>query len=169
MVKKSILNNTVLDKFKSAIVSTLGYMPLTKSEYKATALNMATGRQSAMSVENKGLRKPSKVSFKMLRQIASRDAIIRICVNTIKKEVSQAEWSIRFRKNTPKKVQKEMENSRLELEDIMYFMNTNGETMRILLDRVLEDLLTLDAGAIEVVRNLDGTLKGLNAVDVKVV
>lgn len=38
--------------------------------------------------------------------------------------------------------------------------------MRILLDRVLEDLLVLDAGAIEKVHSLDGAkIMGLNSVD----
>lgn len=101
----------------------------------------------------------------MLRQIARADALARICVNVIKKSVSQCEWEVVAKKKAPKRTeeyQAEVDN----IYDLFEFMNANGENMRILLDRVLEDLLILDAGAIEKVRSLDGSkLVALNSVD----
>jgi len=45
-------------------------------------------------------------------------------------------------------------------------MNMNGENMRVILDRVIEDLLILDAGVIEIVRSMDGKdIVALNSVD----
>lgn len=107
-----------------------------------------------------GLRKPGAVSFGHLREIARYDSITRICVNVIKKEVSQAEWSIvpeKGKNPDPAKIEK--------VEKLFKLINSNGENLRLLLDRVLEDLLILDAGVIEKVYNFKGELMELNVVD----
>lgn len=105
------------------------------------------------------------VSFDVLRQLAKHDAVVRICVNVIKKSVSQSKWHIGVHPNAPKG-KKGYEKERQQVLEVFEFINMNGENMRILLDRVLEDLLILDAGAIEKVYSLDGqNILGLNSVD----
>ena len=127
---------------------------------------LRSGFSSQTQIQRNGLKKPGRVTFKILRQIASRDAIIRICVQVIKKSVSQCEWDIAVKKNAPGDHKKAYEKERMEVFDLFEFMNMNGENLRILLDRTLEDILVLDAGVIEIVRSKDGTkIVALNSVD----
>lgn len=117
------------------------------------------------NIQKNWLRKPGAVSFDILRHLARHDAVVRICVNVIKKSVSQSKWHIGVHPNAPKG-KKGYEKDKQQLVELFEFVNMNGENMRILLDRVLEDLLVLDAGAIEKVYSLDKTiLVGLNSVD----
>jgi Phage portal protein len=113
-------------------------------------------------VKKVGYGKPSKVSFDQLKLIAASDTIIRICINTIKKAVSQAEWNI-----IPKR-QNINDYSTEHIEKATMFfelVNSQGENLRTLLDMSVEDILTIDAGVIEKVFNADGELTELNAVD----
>lgn len=155
-----------ITKAKELVVSSLGYHTIQKDhDYKSIALNADAHANSLMRIKQQGLSKPSNISFKLLRQLSRRDAVVRICINVIKKSVSQADWSVLVKKNSPKETGY-YEKIRLETIDFFEHMNANGENMRILLDRVLEDLLTLDAGVIEKVTTLNGTqLVALNSVD----
>jgi len=108
-----------------------------------------------------GLKKPTKVTFNQLREAARYDAIIRICVNVIKKSVSQAEWAI-----IPKQERKEVNKAQVDqATNLFETINNRGENLRQVLDMVLEDLLVLDAGVIEKVYNAKGEIVELNAVD----
>lgn len=131
---------------------------------KALALNSSLFQGSFNdfgSIEKYGLRKPSKITFANLRQIAKYDPVIRICVNVIKKEVSQAEWSIIPKRDGAKANPEHIEWAYQLFERV----NANGENLRELLDRILEDLLVLDAAVIEKVFNAKGELMELNSVD----
>lgn len=114
------------------------------------------------------LKKPSIISFAVLRRIAATDAIIRICINVIKKTVSQSKWQIKVKdrykkdKNSESAYAAEIE----EVYELFENMNENDENMRILLDRIIEDILTLDAWAIEIIRSNDWSkVLQLNSVD----
>jgi phage portal protein BeeE len=157
---------SIFKKSLNGLLGRLGYVQK-KDDKKAIALvqpySMYGGGVNPLSGINneKGVQKPGKVSFAHLRKIAQYDSIIRICVQVIKKEVSQSEWNIvpaqgvvNLNKEHAKKV-----------KDLFVYMNQNGENMRVLLDRVLEDLLILDAGVIEKVFNAKGELQELNSVD----
>jgi hypothetical protein len=134
--------------------------------FKAISLNTTRGYSSPQQIEQYWLRKPWKVTFKILRQIASRDAIIRICINVIKKAVSQSEWIIQVKKNAPGDIKKDYEKEIDTCYNLFEYMNMNGENMRILLDRVMEDLLVMDWWAIEIIRSLDWKrIVALNSVD----
>ncbi len=109
-----------------------------------------------------GLGKPSKITFNQLRLLAASDTVIRICINIIKKAVSQAEWNI----IPTKKHIDDFDPDHIEKVTALFeLVNTKGENLRSLLDMVLEDLLVLDAGVIEKVYNFDEELVELNAVD----
>jgi hypothetical protein len=121
---------------------------------------------SQMQVAKYGLKKPGRVTFKILRQIAQRDAIIRICVNVIKKSVSQCDWDIGVKAHAPWDKKKDYEKERQKVFELFEEMNMNGENMRILLDRTLEDILVLDAWVIEIIKSMDGTqIVWLNSID----
>ena len=109
-----------------------------------------------------GISRASKVTFQQLRLIAGSDTVIRICINIIKKAVSQAEWNIVPTKRHLDDFDPEHVDEATELFELV---NTQGENLRSLLDMVLEDLLVLDAGVIEKVSNFDGELTELNSVD----
>lgn len=168
MAQKSFIRRAA-----DSIISGLGYYPITKAEsgvaghYKSMAINPYSrfGTKNLESVLKNGMKKPGKISFKLLREVAKRDAIIRICVNVIKKAVSQAEWEIVIKETAPG--DPDSYNTEKEVVyELFEYMNHNGENMRILLDRVLEDLLILDAGVLEKVKTLDGKdLVALNSVD----
>lgn len=109
-----------------------------------------------------GYGKPSRVTFDQLRLIAASDTVVRICINTIKKAVSQAEWNI-----VPRRQNIDDYNNEHIKKATAFFelVNTQGENLRTLLDMVVDDVLTIDAGVIEKVFNGDGELSELNAVD----
>lgn len=150
-------------------MNALGYF--NKNQYKAIALaganNLGTGPVMG-DVKKRGLQKPGSVTFDNLKRIAKYDALIRICVNAIKKEVSQSEWQIvkkeKIKVWTPELDKQAYQGIEL-FTDLFENMNANGETFRTLLDRVLEDLLILDAGVIEILRDNKGDITGLNSVD----
>lgn len=97
--------------------------------------------------------------------MAKHDAVVRVCINVIKKSISQSKWHIAVHKNAPKGKNGYKKEQQAIIE-LLEFTDMNGENMRIMLDRVMEDLLVLDAGVIEKVYSLDGTkILGLNAVD----
>lgn len=114
----------------------------------------------SLVLPKKGLSKTG-VTFDQLRQVARHDAITRICINTIKKEVSQAEWAIVPKKRATS-VNKE---GIIRMTDLFERVNSQGENIRMLLDMVLEDLLSMDAGPIEKVYNYKGELTELNSID----
>ena len=156
---KKKLNNTSLELVKAETPKKTWWI-------KAIALNNVANRN--MWNEKNGLKKPSQFSFKLLRAVARRDAIIRICINVIKKTVSQSKWQIKVKdrykkdKNSEKLYAEEIN----EVYELFENMNDNDENMRILLDRVIEDILVLDAWAIEVVRSNDWKkITQLNSVD----
>lgn len=109
------------------------------------------------------LKKPSKVTFEALRQIAQYDAVTRICITAIKKSVSQSRWYITTKEGV--ELTPAIKQQLRYVEDLFKKQNRNNENMRLLLDRIIEDLLVLDAGVIEKVFNPQKELVGLNSVD----
>jgi len=135
------------------------------ARFKSIALSEMRMGASMEHINKIGLKKPSAVSFELLRKLASYDPIIRICVNVIKKEVSQCDWEIMVKPNAPKAKEYYMPLV-MEVYDLFEYMNANGENLRILSDRVLEDLLVCDAGVVEKVYTIDKTKIGaLNSID----
>lgn len=136
--------------------------------FKATALNYQwrwLGAVSGASMEKNWLIKPGQISHIILRQLAKHDPVVRICVQVIKKNISQSQWHIAVHKNAPK-WKNGYNKQKQEITEFFEFADMNGENLRVMLDRVMEDLLVLDAGAIELVRSLDGKkIIGFNSVD----
>ena len=154
----------------SRVLKNFGYYNVPKNIIEKSKAQMLTGSQTGGLTQLKGLKgykaiSKKGLSFQQLRAIAMYDAVIRVCINTIKKEVSQCDWSIVPRDKFTGPVEKKQIDevtkffSRLNSEDM------SMETHRVLLDRILEDLLTLDAAAVEVVRDVDEKIIGMHAVD----
>ena len=121
---------------------------------------LTNGFKGAPVQYDKGAIKPGIISNDQLRQIAEYDAIIGICVSTIKKSVSQCDWSI-----VPMKGKKANPETIEKLTNFFLSPNTEGESLRCLLDMFLEDILILDAGVLEKVYGPEGNLLEMYAID----
>lgn len=100
----------------------------------------------------KGLRKPTRITFQTLRRMSKAVHIARLCINTLKHRISQTEWTIK-----PAKGVKKPDPVHVKvLENFFEHPNRNGETFRTFLNKILEDVLALDAACYEKVLNHRG-------------
>lgn len=112
----------------------------------------------------KGLTKPGKISYDTLRRAAMSVHIIRICVHTLKQKVTKTKWVIQNKDITKRK--NASTDARIkEVTDLFKHPNGNNETFRTLMDKMVEDLLVLDAVSVEKTRYPDGKLAELFFVD----
>jgi len=109
----------------------------------------------------KGLSKPGRISFDVLRRASRSVAVARICINVLKEKVAKTQWVIQSKDPKVK-----VDDAKIKkLTEFFMNPNTNNETFRTFLDKSLEDLLVLDAVAWEKTRYPDGTLAELHYVD----
>jgi hypothetical protein len=132
------LSSGIWGKFLNLFTKQAGEVP------RAKARSLSNMYNSFYGATKKGRSKSFGVSFGTLRRIASVDTVIRICINVIKKEVSQSKWSIKRRDE----IEKIDEGQKKEALELFKFINGEGENLRMLLDRVIEDILVLDAGCL---------------------
>jgi len=118
-------------------------------------------KQRNAKMIQKGITKPGKISYETLRRAANSVHVARICINVLKEKVTKTKWVIKMIDPLAKKDERKIK----ELEDLFKHPNKNDETFRTLLDKMLEDLLILDAVSVEKTRNTDGTLAELHFVD----
>ncbi|MHB8483585.1 MAG: phage portal protein [Nitrospiria bacterium] len=119
-------------------------------------------RQRLPYLIEKGLAKPGSISFDILRRAATSVHIARICINTLKEKISKTKWVIQ-----PIDPMSKVDEARIkQIEELFKHPNKNNETFRSLLDKILEDLLVLDAVAIEKLRDVNtGELLEIHYVD----
>lgn len=120
-----------------------------------------TERQRNVSFINKGITKPGRISFDVLRRAAQSVHVARICINVLKEKVTKTKWVIKTTDPTKNDDDKRIK----EVTDFFKHPNKNDETFRTLLDKMLEDLLVLDSVSLEKTRFPDGTLAELHFVD----
>jgi phage portal protein BeeE len=128
------------------------------------ALVFNTEKQRNAQFLDKGLSKPGRVSFEVLRRAVQSTHAARIIVNTLKEKVTKTKWVIKPKKQNTK-ISPEMQEQIDQVTDLLEHPNLNDQTFRTLLDMVLEDLLVLDVGCIEKTRYEDGTLAELHFCD----
>jgi hypothetical protein len=110
---------------------------------------------------NKGLRKPGRIDFETLRRASFSVHVARICINVLKEKVSKTAWVVKPIDPLATKDEKRIK----EVTDFFKHPNLNAETFRTMLDKMLEDLLTLDEVCLEKTRFPDGKLAELHYVD----
>lgn len=152
---------------KSAIVPNNGVplLPFVKSEgTKVTgtrSLSFDGDKQRNAKNLEKGMSKPGAVDFNTLRRAAQSVHIARICITVLKEKITKTKWIIKSidpqKEANPEQVK--------EVEALFKHPNKNNETFRTLLDKMLEDLLVLDAVSLEKTRFPDGKLAELHFVD----
>jgi HK97 family phage portal protein len=134
-----------------------------KSEISRMRAEAFERRKRLPYLIEKGLSKPGRISFDVLRRAASAVHIVRICINVLKSKVTKTKWAIVPVDST---VNNNSKDPRIEqLTNFFRQPNRNSETFRTFLDKILEDLLVLDAVAIEKTRYPDGELAELHVVD----
>lgn len=110
---------------------------------------------------SKGLTKPGKISYDTLRRAANSVHVVRICINVLKEKITKTKWVIRSKDPT-----KDLDETKAQrVRDLLDYPNENSETFRSLLDKILEDLLVLDAVSIEKTRFPNGDLAEMYFVD----
>jgi len=155
----------ILNKFVTAVSSGITNNLFSKQQ-KSIAISRQLGNTPYpgvyLSDAQVGLVKNSKISFDQLRLIASSDTVIRICINTIKKAVSQAGWAI-----VPRKLYIDTYDKTHIVEASKFFelVNTQGDNLRSLLDALVEDILVCDAGVTEKIPNPKGETVELTSAD----
>lgn len=128
------------------------------------AIAFQNEKQRNATFIRKGLTKPGKISYDTLRRSANSVHVVRICINVLKEKITKTKWVVQPIDQLKRK--KAGDDSRIEeITEILKSPNTNGETFRTLLDKILEDLLVLDSVSIEKTRYPDGKLAELYFVD----
>lgn len=108
-----------------------------------------------------GLRKPTKITFSTLRRMSRANWVDRTCINTLRDEITAVPWDIVA--VDPKRPYSE--GFRQYLIDLLKKPNRNNENWRTFIDKIMEDILVLDAGCVEIVRDQKGRIAELWYVD----
>lgn len=107
------------------------------------------------------------ISFSVLREFADYYPILRSCINYRKRQITQLQWGV-----SPKEVvtnDKQKAQYKKDAEGVLnFFKNINGDktsTFRDFLNKILEDLLVLDAVAVYKRLNRRGSIYGYLPID----
>jgi hypothetical protein len=113
----------------------------------------------AVTTNDKG--RVGKSNVALFRHWAEHSEWVRGAINIRRSQVSSAEWQIGpadTSKPYPKRLQR-------DIEEFLRTPNPKNDSFRSFIEPVVEDLMVLDAGSIEKVRNLRGELVELWPVD----
>jgi len=104
----------------------------------------------------------AKTNVGQFRHWAEHSEWVRAAINVRKAQVSSAEWDI-----VPYNTDIEMDTKRLSkrIKALFDTPNATTDSFRSFIEPIIEDLLVLDAGAIEKERNLRGEIVQLWSVD----
>lgn len=128
------------------------------------SLSFQNEKQRNAAFIQKGLTKPGRISYETLRRAANSVHVARICITTLKEKITKTKWVVQPIDQMERKKSKDDKRIK-EITALLKRPNSNSETFRTLLDKMLEDLLVLDAVSIEKTRFPDGTLAELHYVD----
>lgn len=108
-----------------------------------------------------GLKRPSQITNQTLRRMSRANWVDRACITTLRDEITSIPWDI-----VPKDPKEDFDEKFKEyLIELLNNPNRNRENWRTLIDKVMEDILVLDAGTIEKVRDGRGQITELWHVD----
>lgn len=102
-----------------------------------------------------------KSNVELYRHWSEHSEWVRAAINIRKSQVSQAEWDVTSVDPT-KPVDQGLQR---EIRDRLMFSNPKSESFTTMIQQVVEDILVLDAGSIEIERNLRGEPLYLHPVD----
>jgi len=131
---------------------------LTRS-YRTSPKNIPAGYGGGFVFQERG--KVMKSTSALFRNWAEHSEWIRAAISIRKSQVSSAEWDIVPFDGTTD-VSEVLKN---EIRQRFISPNTAVESFRSWVEPIIEDILVLDAGVIEIERTLGGAIAGLHAVD----
>ena len=103
----------------------------------------------------------AKTNVKRLRAWSEHSEWIRAAINIRKTQVAGAEWDI-VPNDSEERVDAGLQN---EIRDRLEYANPKAESFRTLIEKVVEDIIVLDAGSIEIEPNLRGEPLWFHDVD----
>jgi len=107
---------------------------------------------------------PRTDNVPLIKQLAKNPFIYSI-KKTIKEEVANSEWDIVFKKDSEKKEDSKLEETRLRIKKHFQNPNRNKESWADIRLQIVEDLMEVDAGVIVKVFNLKGEYSQMFAKD----
>jgi HK97 family phage portal protein len=107
------------------------------------------------------------VSFTELRALAEAHDITRLAIETRKDQIEKLDWAIKPKGGKPRDAKRPSTDARARADHLAQFWHRpDGERpFATWLRALLEDLLVLDAPALEIRRNRAGEIIGLDVVD----
>lgn len=109
----------------------------------------------------KSRRKPG-IPYSSLRNLSRNNDVVRVVIDRVKHRVTKTPWFIRSKDSDEHNTLKPFINY---VTKLLEFPNNNDDTFRTLVSKVTEDILVLDRGCIEKVRNVKGEIVELHQVD----
>jgi len=158
--------------FLDRVMGNFGYVPkptpvvqqpdtVEKADREGIAYNPLAAAYQAMN-QQYGLRKPNQITFSTLRRMAASNWVDRTCINTLRDEISgSVPWDI-----TPVDPKSYYDKKFQEyIMELLRRPNKNNENWRTFIDKIIEDILVVDAGTFEKVRDSSGLITELYHVD----
>lgn len=130
---------------------------------KYTLADQFSGRGKVYSEKDgkKSRRKPG-VDAQSLRNLSRNNDVVRVVIDRVKHRVTKTPWFVRAKDS-------EKQDSLKAFIDyvttLLEFPNNNDDTFRTLISKVTEDILVIDRGCVEKVRNAKGEIVQLYQVD----
>lgn len=122
--------------------------------------NVPTNIATAITSTTRG--RQAKGNVRRLRAWSEQSEWIRAAINIRKTQVSGAEWDIMAFDPDGREPDRGLKQ---EIKDRLDFSNPKAESFRTFIEPIVEDILVLDAGAIEIEFNLRGEPLFLHGVD----
>lgn len=116
---------------------------------------------AAIAVVSTDRGRVGKTNTKRLRAWSEHSEWIRAAINIRKTQVAGAEWDI-VAEDPDQKID---EGLKREIKDRLEFANPKAESFRSFIEPIVEDILVLDAGSVEIEPNLRGEPLYLHGVD----
>lgn len=130
------------------------------SQKEALAINPLAMAFQQMN-NSYGIRKSTMITMQTLRRMSRANWVDRTCIFTLRDEITGLKWDIV--PTNPKAPYSE--TFRQYLIQLLKKPNSNRENWRSFIDKIVEDILVVDAGCIEKVRNGKGYISELYHVD----
>lgn len=104
----------------------------------------------------------SAIDFETLRAFSVVYDVARACINYRKRQIDNLEWAI---VPVNEKADQDKFKRQIEIATAFFKKPSNGETFKTWLDKLMEDILVLDAGVLWKDKTFGGTLTELVPVD----
>lgn len=130
---------------------------------KYTLADQFSGRGKVFKdTDGKKSRRKPGVDSQSLRNLSRNNDVVRIVIDRVKHRVTKTPWFIRAKDD---KQQESLKTFIDYVTTLLEFPNDNDDTFRTLMSKVTEDILVLDRGCVEKVRNTKGEIVQLYQVD----